>query len=38
MRHTEEVGGRREEVRRGTRDGWVETYGTRENERCTYER
>lgn len=31
-------GRKEEEVRRGTRDGWVETYSTRENERCTYER
>lgn len=30
--------GRKEEVKRGTRDGWVETKGMGENERCRYER
>lgn len=28
----------RDEVRRGTRDGWGETKGAGENERCRYER
>lgn len=44
-RHSEERGRRREsgrgrweEVSRGTRDRWVETKGSRENERCRYKR
>lgn len=34
MRHTDNVGGRTEKVKRETKDGCAETYAVRENEWC----